>query len=54
MLENEIGVIQQQLPSPMKTRSKRKVPGHEKLKHPKNCGEWDNATGTWKKQRQIT
>ncbi len=54
MLENEIGVIQQQLKLPVTTRYKRKVPGCGKLQHPKNCGEWEHEKDTWKKQRQIT
>ncbi len=51
MLENEVGVIQEQLPSPVKTRNKRKVPGHDKRRRPKYCGEWDHANGNWKKTK---
>ncbi len=48
MMENKIGINLPCPPSPVVTRSKRKVVGHEKGKRPIHTGAWDNAKGTWK------
>jgi len=48
MMENKIGINLPRPPSPVATRSKRKVVGHEKRKRPIHTGAWDNAKGTWK------